>query len=74
MIHSNSCTNGCKYIFGSPWVCTHPNYIGRYGGGVGSTEMEKEFVKRMGCASYICKVNRFEVEDFYLNKIGEDNE
>jgi hypothetical protein len=50
--HPNNCLNGCKHTFGSPFVCFHPNYIGLDGNGVGLTEMEKEFVYRMGCASF----------------------
>jgi len=52
MRHANNCMNGCKYVLGSPWVCIHPKYIGLDGDGVGLTVMEKEFVKRMGCASF----------------------
>ena len=50
--HSHCCVNDCKYMMASRWVCIHPRFIGRDGNGVGLTEMEKEFVKRMGCCRY----------------------
>lgn len=50
--HSNNCLNKCIHTFGSPWVCFHPNAIGKDGDGVGLTELEREHVKRLGCASY----------------------
>lgn len=56
MYHECRCTNGCEYQHGSQWVCFHPKAIGCDGDGVGLIEYEKDFVKRMGCASYRQKV------------------
>ena len=56
MYHECRCTNGCEYQHESQWVCFHPKAIGCDGDGVGLIEYEKDFVKRMGCASYRQKV------------------
>jgi hypothetical protein len=45
--------NTCTYHHGAtPYLCFHPNYIGRDGDGVSLTAMEQELVKRMGCFSH----------------------